>query len=312
MLSGLLNLNKPTGVSSRAVVNQVQRLVRPAKVGHAGTLDPLATGVLVTCVGAATRLTDYLHRMPKRYRATFQLGFESDSEDIETDLRALSDARRPTRFEIEAVLPEFLGAIHQVPPRFSAIKVQGKRAYRLARRGDEVELAPRVIQIHRLEVASYDYPDLVLDIDCGTGTYVRSLGRDLAVRLGTGAVMSALTRLAIGPFRVEEALDPDQLAPETIGAALYPLTAAVPMLPRIELDDQEVARVARGMVVCRDPLVTDVSSTDRDSASPARLLKDPRSDASGCESAAVDGRGRLVAILVETPRGLQPHRVFVS
>src|SRR5215213_4779856 len=140
---GLLNVNKPPGVTSREAVDRVERLVRPAKAGHAGTLDPLATGVLVICVGQATRLIRFVQRMPKRYRATFLLGYSSESDDTEREVVAIPNAVVPTRSMIDFVLPQFLGEIQQRPPAYSAIKVAGRRAYKLARRGKEVELAAR-------------------------------------------------------------------------------------------------------------------------------------------------------------------------
>ena len=189
---GLLNLNKPAGMTSRDVVNIVQRLSRPAKAGHAGTLDPLADGVLVVCVGSATRLIEYVQRMPKRYVGTFLLGRQSPTEDIEGEVTELPDAPVPTREQIEAAARRFVGRIEQRPPAFSALKIRGRPAYKLARQGKPVELAPRPVEIYRIEVKKYRYPELVLEIDCGGGTYVRSLGRDLAESLGTAAVMSAL------------------------------------------------------------------------------------------------------------------------
>ena len=197
---GLLNVHKPAGITSRDVVNRIQRVVRPVKVGHAGTLDPLATGVLVICLGSATRLIEYVQRMPKHYRGTFLLGRKSDTEDIEGEIEVLDAAPQPSIDEIHAALPQFVGTIRQRPPAYSALKVGGKRAYQLARAGQEVQLAARPIEVYSLSLQHYEYPEIVLDIQCGSGTYVRSLGRDLADGLGTGAVMSALERTAIGDF----------------------------------------------------------------------------------------------------------------
>src|SRR5262245_44228837 len=170
---GLLNLNKPAGWTSRRVVDCIQKLVRPAKAGHAGTLDPLATGVLIVCVGQATRLIDYVHRMRKRYTGTFLLGRESQTEDVEGDVVELVNPPVPTRPEIERAAREFLGTIQQRPPAYSALKVAGQRAYDLARAGKEVQLDARPVEIFRIEVQRYDYPALVLEIECGSGTYVR-------------------------------------------------------------------------------------------------------------------------------------------
>lgn len=274
---GLLNVNKPGGITSRRVVDIVQRLVRPAKAGHAGTLDPLASGVLVVCVGAGTRLIEYVQRMPKRYTGTFLLGRRSPTEDIEGEVELLPNAPRPALAEIEAAAVALTGEILQRPPAFSALKVAGQRAYDLARAGREVELAARPIAVHRLAVARYEYPELVLEIECGSGTYVRSLGRDLAERLGTGAVMSALVRTAIGGFRLEDACDAERLTPQDLPQHLLPLARAVDLLPAVTLSPAEIARIRQGL-----------------SISPPQPVE-------AAELAAFDALGRLVAIL--TPRG---------
>ncbi|HEY2760774.1 MAG TPA: tRNA pseudouridine(55) synthase TruB, partial [Pirellulales bacterium] len=170
LLFGLLILDKPPGQTSRWVVDQVQRLVRPAKVGHAGTLDPLATGVLIVCVGPATRLIDYIHQLPKQYRAEFLFGRASSTEDITGEVSELSDPPQPTRDKIESALRKFTGEIQQRPPAFSALKVAGQRAYKLARQGKEVALAPRPVSIHNITLLDYVYPTLTLDVTCSTGT----------------------------------------------------------------------------------------------------------------------------------------------
>ena len=217
---GFLVLNKPDGITSRAALNQLNKCIWPSKLGHAGTLDPLATGVLVACVGPATRLTRYVQQMHKKYTASFCLGLESPTEDIEGDVTTLKNARHVTADELVAVLPNFLGTIMQTPPRFSALRVDGKRAYDLAREGTEIELKPRPIQIDDLQLREFDYPDFRLEITCGSGTYVRSLGRDIAQRLGSDAVMTALTRTAIGDFRIADALEIEHLNREICEANL--------------------------------------------------------------------------------------------
>ena len=219
---GILNVDKPAGLTSRDVVNRIEGLVRNVKCGHAGTLDPLATGVLVVCVGPATRLIQYVQRLPKQYRAVFQLGRKSVTDDVEGDVELVAGAPEPTRVQIEAALPQFLGDVEQRPPAHSAIKVDGQRSYERARRGEEFELPARTITIHRLEILRYEYPELELAIECGSGTYVRSLGRDLAAALGTAAVMSALVRTAIGDFRLEDAVALDALTNSTLAEHLQP------------------------------------------------------------------------------------------
>ncbi len=274
---GLLNIDKPPGISSRAAVDRVVRLVRPAKAGHAGTLDPIASGVLAVCIGRATRLIRYVQQWPKRYRATFLLGYQSVTDDIEGDVQLLESAPVPTQDAIVAATVELTGEIEQLPPAFSAVKVAGRRAYELARKGKKVELTPRNVTVYALQVLAYRYPELVLDIECSAGTYVRSLGRDLATRLGTAAVMSALCRTAIGPLRVEDACRLDDLSPATLGDRLLPPLAAVGDLPSVALDASQIEAVGRGMTVA---------------------LRDESIAIGAAEVAAVDAEHQLVAILV--------------
>jgi tRNA pseudouridine55 synthase len=272
-LSGILNINKPAGITSRDAVDLVQRLARPAKVGHAGTLDPLATGVLIVCVGAATRLIEYVQRMPKRYVGTFLLGRHSPTEDCDGDVTLLSDPPVPTREQVESAAKQFLGRLMQRPPAYSALKVRGRRAYDLARRGEAVELQPRPIDVNSLAIRHYAYPELVLEIECSGGTYVRSLGRDLAEALSTAAVMSALVRTGIGLWQVADAVDPRDLTAENWSDRLAPLASAVADLPLRELSAEESVRVRKGLTISASGL-----------------------DTTG-EVAAVDGGGQLVAIL---------------
>jgi len=284
---GLLNLDKPKGVTSRDVVNRVQRLVRPHKLGHGGTLDPLSTGVLVVAIGQATRLVEYVQRLPKTYQATFLLGRESNTEDIEGEVVELASPPVPSRAHLESAARMFVGAISQRPPAFSALKVGGQRAYDLARRGAAVELAARPVQVYALDVLRYDYPELELRIDCGSGTYVRSLGRDLARSLGTGAVMSALRRLAIGPFRVEAALAGSEITREAMEQHLLPPVLALCGLPQVSLDEPELARVAQGQSIAN------------------------RWQVAASEIAALDAQKTLAAVLIPDGRGgLRPAKYF--
>jgi tRNA pseudouridine55 synthase len=249
-LFGLLNVHKPPGVTSRRVVDRVQKLVRPAKVGHAGTLDPLASGVLVLGIGQATRLVEYVQEMPKQYEGTFLLGRTSPTEDVDGPVTELRDAPVPTRRDLEQAARRMTGQIEQRPPSFSALKVEGQRAYDLARAGQEFELPARQVRIFRLEIARYEYPELGLDVECSGGTYVRSLGRDLADAVGTGAVMSALVRKAIGPFRLDEAIDPERLTKDNLPGFLLPPRRAVEgLMEQRVLTAAEQQRVAHGLSI---------------------------------------------------------------
>lgn len=280
---GIFNVNKPSGVSSRKVVDVVQRLVRPTKCGHAGTLDPLAAGVLVICVGPATRLIPYVQRMPKTYRATFLLGRSSPTDDTEGDVTLLERAREPSAADVNATLPRFMGQIEQRPPDFSAVKVAGERAYALARRSRPVDLAPRNVTIHQLALRRYAYPELELDIECSSGTYVRSLGRDLAAALGTGAVMSALQRTAIGGFRVENAVRADDINGDNLMQHLLPPLTAVADLPRITLDEEQLEDIRHGR--------------------PIELSQLASAGVEPPEAAALDNAGQLAAILRQKEAG---------
>jgi len=282
--SGLIVLNKPQGITSRQAVDVVKRLVRPAKTGHAGTLDPLATGVLVVCIGAATRLIEYVQRMPKRYRATFLLGQSSPTEDIEGEITFHHEAPQPPLAEIHRAASGLTGEIMQRPPAFSALKVQGRRAYDLARAGHDVDLQPRPVTIYRLDVLHYDFPELGVEIECSSGTYVRSLGRDLAESLGSHAVMSSLLRSAIGGFRVEEACPPEQLTRENLSDWLLPPERAVEALPAIRFDASEARRIAAGLSVVRD-------------------LEAGEAPAAGIEHAAFGPDGRLLGIVAPISDG---------
>lgn len=253
-MHGLLNIHKPAGVSSRHVVTQIERVLEPLAVGHAGTLDPLATGVLVLCVGRATKLIDLMHRFSKTYVATFLLGRSSDTEDVTGAISLAENPLVPPREAIERALPQFIGRILQRPPAFSALKVAGKRAYKLARQGQEVQLEPRPIDVHRLTVLRYEYPELQLEIDCGTGTYVRSLGRDLARTLGSEAVMSELERTRIGPFEISAAVVPENVRGDNIEALLQPSLLAIGDLPRTTLRADQVAELGRSGVLFDLPL----------------------------------------------------------
>lgn len=243
---GLLVVDKPTGITSRAVVDRVQTLVRPAKVGHAGTLDPLATGVLVVCVGAATRLITHIQQGRKRYVGRFLLGKRSSTDDVDGDIIDGSDWSSLARQQLEDLLPEFTGTILQTPPQISAVKVEGHRAYKLARRGLTVDIEPRPVDVFSLRLTQFSPPEFELEIECGSGTYIRSIGRDIGERLKCGAIMSALRREAVGSFTTSAAIPFDSLNREACSTALLPPTAAVAHLPWRELDAIETRHVREG------------------------------------------------------------------
>jgi tRNA pseudouridine55 synthase len=249
MVNGLLLLDKPSGMTSRDVVDRVQRwFPRGTKIGHTGTLDPLATGVLVICFGKATRLAEYVQRMAKTYRAGILLGSRSDTDDLDGAITPGPGTQAPERTTVAACLQGFVGNIEQVPPAFSAAKVEGRRAYSLARRGREVPLAARQVQIHGIDLLQYEYPRLLIEVRCGKGTYIRSLARDLGNRLGCGGLIETLRRSRVGPFPVENAVSLD-LDPGAVRTHLLPLAAAVAELPHFTVADQDAARIRQGGTV---------------------------------------------------------------
>ena len=247
--TGVIPVDKPIGATSRRVVDAVARALGMKTVGHAGTLDPLADGVVVVCVGHATKLVDYLHDLPKYYTASFLLGRSSPSDDFETPIEVEAEPRVPTREEIEAALPSFRGEILQRPCDYSAVHVDGKRAYRLARKGRPLELAAKRVRIDILAVRAYEWPRLGVDIVCSSGTFVRAIGRDLAMALGTTAVMESLTRTAVGPFERARSLAMAAVTLESVRAAMLPAVAAVPLVPRFTLGDDLLAKAVRGGLV---------------------------------------------------------------
>jgi len=283
---GFLNVRKPAGPTSHDIVARVRRrLPRKIKVGHAGTLDPFADGVLVLCLGAATRLAEYVQRQPKRYTARIRLGATSTTDDSEGQVTSTPSPRVPDLDDIQSALARFVGAIQQTPPAHSAVHVQGKRAYALARAGQPVMPAPRTVTIHSLNVLRYDWPELDLEIGCGSGTYIRALARDLGAVLGCGGYCSTLRRVSVGQFVFAQAVSPeavdlrrDVIAPETM--------LDLPTV-RVCADDAEALRHGRGISVeapCPPP-------------GPLALL---------------DEAGRLVAVAQTDPQTqrLQPSKVF--
>jgi len=243
---GFLVVDKPLHLTSRDAVNRAQRwFPRGTRLGHTGTLDPLATGVLVLCVGVATRLTEYVQHMSKTYTTTIRLGATSATDDAEGPISEQVVEQIPDRQTIETACVSLLGEIQQTPPAFSAAKVRGARAYDLARKGAEVSLEARTVRVDAIRLLRYEWPWLELEIDCGKGTYVRSLARDLGEALGCGGMVQTLRRTRVGEFRAEGALSVEA-APMQARSRLLPLLSAAPDLPRIVIRTEDVARLRDG------------------------------------------------------------------
>jgi len=248
---GVLAINKPPGVTSRRVVDAVSHTLGTKAVGHAGTLDPLASGVVVICAGNARKLVDFIHQQEKAYTVSFLLGRSSPSDDFETNVTLEPQPYRPTLNEVEKALDSQRGTILQIPCSYSAKRVAGKRAYKLARLGKEVVLQPKEIHISQLEITAYEWPRLELSVVCSSGTFVRALGRDLAKSVGTCAVMETLVRTAVGPYVLDAAvplsgITQDDTGKQFIEAALHPPASALPHLHTRTLSVSEIEHVARG------------------------------------------------------------------
>lgn len=250
---GWIVLDKPEGMGSTDAVAKVRRALNAQKAGHGGTLDPFATGLLPIALGEATKTVQYVMDGAKSYRMTLRFGVETDTLDPEGQTVATAEGR-PTDAEIEAALPRFLGEIEQVPPAFSAVKIQGERAYDLARAGDAPEMKPRIVRIDALRLI--DRPDAdhaVLEADCGKGTYIRSLGRDLARVLGSVGSLTALRRTRVGPFAENRAISLDAL--DAMGhkpgesRGLLAIEAALDGIPAMALSEVETVRLRNGQPV---------------------------------------------------------------
>jgi tRNA pseudouridine55 synthase len=247
--SGILIINKPAGLTSHDVVNHVRRATRIRQVGHAGTLDPMAMGVLVICVGQATRVSEYLLGHDKAYHATIRLGVETNTYDADGETVATHEVN-VDRVEVESALAHFVGEIQQVPPMYSAIKREGQKLYELARRGIEIERAARAVIIHSIELRDYHAPDATIDVRCSAGTYIRSMAHDLGAALGTGGHLIELVRTAAGPFTIEQAIPLEVF--ETAAredhwqAHLRPIDEALSDWPLVVLDEPGRIRALNG------------------------------------------------------------------
>jgi tRNA pseudouridine55 synthase len=290
-IDGVLVVAKEPGPTSHDIVALVRRLTGVKRVGHGGTLDPFAAGVLPVFIGHATRLVEYHMADGKEYRAVVCFGASSTTDDLEGELTPV-DAPAPTRDDVEGTLASFRGDIEQVPPDYSAVRVAGRKAYELARHGEKPELRARRVSVTRLDLTSWDESDPArpvaqLEIACSAGTYIRSLARDLGEKLGCGAYLGALTRIASGPFRIEQAhaLDAVRVALSTgrVQDMVLPMDAGLDF-PELQLNAAEVMHLARGQQLRR--------ATDEG------LVR------------VLDPSGRLVAIARAGNGVLQPEKVF--
>ncbi len=257
---GWVVLDKPYGLGSTSAVGKVRWLFQAQKAGHAGTLDPLASGILPIALGEATKTVPFMIDAAKSYEFELSWGANTMTQDAEGEITETSD-NRPAEAEILAALPQFIGDIEQVPPKFSAIKIDGKRAYDLARAGEEVEIKPRPVRVEdvRLLAASNDAASFA--VDCGKGTYIRSLARDLAAALGTCGHVTALRRTRVGPFTLQQSITLAELEQTcdrgAVSEALYPLSTALDDIPVLAVADQDANDLRHGRAI--DPNPSDIS-----------------------------------------------------
>jgi tRNA pseudouridine55 synthase len=266
-VNGWLVLDKPLGMTSTHAVAVAKRIFNAKKAGHAGTLDPLASGLLPIAFGEATKTVPFVMDGEKAYRFTVRWGIETSTDDAESEAVATSD-KRPSVSEIEAILPQFMGEIMQMPPQFSALKIDGERAYDLARQGETVKLEPRPVEIHSLKLVSHDTDTAVFEAECGKGTYVRALARDFGRLLGCYGHVIFLRRTRVGPFLEENSVSPDDLTPPegdhsfSPDAYLLTVEAGLMELPSITISGHDAARLQRGLSIIlrgRDAPVIDGS-----------------------------------------------------
>jgi len=291
LVSGVLVVDKPVGLTSHDVVQIIRRGTGIRRAGHTGTLDPRASGVLVVLIGPAVRLSEFVSAEDKRYQATIHLGSSTDTYDAEG---VTSQPDLPVDVSREAfteLLQQFIGEIEQVPPPYSAVKVQGERAYKLARRGEEVDLAPRIIHVHSLDLLEWAPPDVVIDVHCSSGTYVRSLAHDIGEQLGIGAHLVGLRRTRSGRFTLRDAVSLRRLREAfeqgTWAQHLIPAAEALADWPAVELDEVGLEKVRNG-----NPI--------------------PAEEGAKGLARAVSEQGDLVAIVELIGNEWKPRKVFFS
>jgi tRNA pseudouridine55 synthase len=293
-VNGILNLNKPAGITSFSAIARIRRLTGEKRVGHAGTLDPAATGVLPVCLGQATRLTEYLHDFPKQYTAVIELGATTDTYDGEGHVTGRRSADHVTLALIENALCSFQGLIDQAPPAYSAIKVKGRQSYELARAGIKVTHQPRRVRIDSIEIIEFKPPCLKIRVRCSGGTYIRSLANDLGEKLSCGGFLKQLVRSAYGPFELDLSHSLDEVESAcragNFDRFLYPLDYPLRQWVKLEVDEDTASKIMRGHDIAADEI-------------------DP---AGNQLVSACDNAGKLVAIMKFVPetRLWHPEKVF--
>lgn len=286
-MEGVLVVDKPGGMTSHDVINHIRRAAGTRRVGHAGTLDPLATGVLLVCVGRATRLVEYLVGQPKTYVTTVRLGQTTNTYDADGEVVQTRPVTHLTPNIIAQALAAFRGPIQQKPPLYSAIKIDGQPLYKLARRGETVAVPPRDVTIYDLSLLALDLPDIELEVTCSSGTYVRSLAYDLGEALGCGGHVAALRRTAVGNFTIQDTVALATLTQETVSNYLLPMATAVAHLPRLNLNAEETEHIQNGRPIGRE----------------GHQLEADLAQVFGAD-------GRFLGIVTVRHNSWQPHKIF--
>jgi tRNA pseudouridine55 synthase len=252
-MHGILLINKPSNITSFAVIDKIKKKFKLKKIGHSGTLDSFATGLLLIGINEATKILQYYMELEKEYEASFHLGITTDTCDITGIKTSEYSGVLPELVDIENALKDFIGNIVQIPPHYSAIKVNGKRASDWIRKGINVDLKPRQVTIKNIEILSYNKPILTLRILCSKGTYIRALARDLGEKLGCGAYVSFLKRTKLGKFTVEQALEFDELlSKKSLNDNIIPLCDALPFFQKVILTPEEVQDIYHGRSIQKE------------------------------------------------------------
>jgi tRNA pseudouridine55 synthase len=309
MIDGILNIHKPAGPTSFTVVSAVRRLTGEKKAGHAGTLDPAASGVLPVCLGKATRVAEYLMESPKTYRAEIEMGKTTDTYDSEGTVVTEKDASDIQRSDVETALQSFLGEIRQVPPIYSALKQNGRPSYELARAGIEVRMQSRPVRVYSIDVLDWQPPVATVDVTCGKGTYIRSLAHDLGQKLGCGAYMKSLVRRRYGVFSLDNAVTPEELgqavARDDWYRLIHPPDSVLLHLDAVVVNDDTCMDIKNGRMVDLGPAGVRKEVSEK-SAAGGKAPETVR-----CRVYTLDGR--FAGVLRYEPRGekWQPEKVFL-
>lgn len=257
MTYGFLNIYKPKGITSFDVIFKLRKILQIKKIGHTGTLDPMAEGVLIVALSEATKIIEFMMMHEKAYSAEIILGSESTTYDAEGELKIVG-SQKPDFEQVQDVLNTFKGEVDQVPPIYSALKINGKKAYELAREGKKIEMKSRKVTINDIVLIDYNYPTLNIDVECSSGTYIRSLAHDIGQKLGTGAYLSKLLRTKVGHFLIEDSVSLEDLEIDGLDKYLIPIEALSLNFPSVEISRNELNKLNLGQFIERDDVVEEV------------------------------------------------------